>query len=146
MLMIRQGLADNGPGDEVPVTINDWKQFATASREKIQQLRAVVEDLRSQGKTVAGYGASAKSTVWINACPLTEKHLSCIFDNTPQKVGKYSPGSNIPIAHEADLLQLMPDYCILFAWNFREDCIAKNQEYLQAGGHFIIPSPDLEIV
>jgi hypothetical protein len=39
-----------------------------------------------------------------------------------------------------------PDYAILFAWNYRDELIAKHKDYLKSGGHFIIPTPHIEIV
>lgn len=147
LLMIRKGRRWPGaPPDEVQIKAEDWRMFANKSQTKIAQLKSFVESLVQNGKTVAGYGASAKSTVWISACGFTERQIGFIADNTPQKIGKFSPGTMIPIVDEKDLLQLMPDYCVMFAWNFRDDVIEKNQEYLKAGGRFIVPSPELEVI
>ncbi len=146
LLMIRKGKRLCVPPDEVRITKEDWRAFAIKSYSKIDQLVSLVRGLAAEGKTVAGYGASAKSTVWINACHFTEKEISFITDNTPQKIGKFSPGTAIPIVDEKDLMLLAPDYCVLFAWNFKQDVLAKNQQYLKAGGRFIVPSPELEVI
>jgi hypothetical protein len=47
---------------------------------------------------------------------------------------------------ETDLLEKMPDYAIMFAWNYKDEILSKNQEYLDRGGHFIIPGKTLEVV
>lgn len=120
-----------------------WQFFSEQCLEKIEDLKDVVGTLLSEGKTVCGFGASAKSTVWINACKL---NLSFICDNTPQKIGLLSPGPGIPIVSESELMASKPDYAILFAWNYRDELISKHKDYLKSGGHFIIPTPHIEIV
>lgn len=147
LLMLRKGtVRHNAAWLEESITIGDWKAFTGAASRKIGKLKAFIDLLAEKGKTVAGYGASAKSTVWVNACEFTEKQIRFITDNTPQKIGKLSPGSNIPVVDEKELLELKPDYCIMFAWNYRDEIIEKNQAYLKQGGKFIVPSPELEVI
>jgi hypothetical protein len=89
---------------------------------------------------------SNPAQAFINACVFTSKEIKFICDNTPQKIGRLSPGTDIPIVPESELLRLMPDYAIMFAWNYKDEILSKNQEYLDRGGHFIIPGKTLEVV
>lgn len=123
-----------------------WRVFAKRVTGNIDSLWTVISNLVASGKSVAGFGASAKSTVCINACGFTRKEIRFITDTTPQKQYCTSPGSDIPIVDEGALLRELPDYALLFAWNYQAECIAKHQQYLSSGGHFIIPHPQVEII
>jgi novobiocin biosynthesis protein NovU/D-mycarose 3-C-methyltransferase len=123
-----------------------WKEFWENCQQKMCELSHRVMVYSEADKTICGFGASAKSTVWINALGFTSKEIKFICDNTPQKIGRLSPGTDIPIVPETDLLEKMPDYAIMFAWNYKDEIISKNREYLDRGGHFIIPGKTLEVV
>lgn len=128
------------------ITADDWLHFDHTSKSKITDLRGIVSKFISGGRTVCGFGASAKSTVLIQACGFTSEHVQFICDSTANKQGKLSPNTDIPIVCEAELLAKMPDYAIVFCWNFADEVIRRNREYLDRGGHFIIPIPEMRIV
>lgn len=128
------------------ITADDWHKFSATAREQIDRLRATVETLRSQGKRIAGLGASAKSTVWISACGFSRKHVAFIADDTPQKQYTYSPGTDIPVTDEGAILRELPDYVILFAWNYREEVLEKFSLARSKGVKFIVPVPKIEVV
>lgn len=123
-----------------------WDRFEADSHRKIHDLKAAVNHLVSSGKTVCGFGASAKSTVMIQACGFNRSQISFICDSTPNKQGRLSPNTDIPIIDESGLMSRMPNYAVVFCWNFAAEVIAKNQTYLEKGGHFIIPIPELKII
>ena len=125
------------------VTVDTWLELAKRAKEHQTNLRGTIERLLAQGKTVVGFGASAKSTVWINACGLTRKHLRFICDSTPQKQWKFSPGSDIPIVDEGALMRELPDYAVCFAWNFLPEIIDRFQPWIKKGGKFIVPVPEI---
>lgn len=124
------------------ITVDDWKRFQTDCARKIKSLREVVERVVNHGKLVCGYGAAAKSTVWVNACKFRRTEVAFICDNTPQKQWKYSPGSDIPITDEGALLRDRPGYAILFAWAFTDEIISKNSQWIEGGGRFIVPTSE----
>lgn len=128
------------------VTEQDWLGFSERAKTQQIALKRTIESLLHQGKTVAGFGASAKSTVWINACGLTRKHLMFVCDSTPQKQSKLIPGSNIPVCDEGELMRKLPDYTVCFAWNFLSDILASQETYTDTGGKFIVPVPELRII
>lgn len=122
------------------ISREDWTRFASECQTKLRKLSDLVKALTIGRKTICGFGASAKSTVWINACGLSRRQVEFICDNTPEKQGKYSPGTDIPITDEGALLREKADYAILFAWNFKDEIIAKNSDWIEAGGRFIVPT------
>lgn len=124
----------------------DWQRFSNQAELKIMELSALVRNLATKGKIVAGYGASAKSTVWISACGFDKQQIKFISDTTKGKWYKNSPGTGIPIVDDGALTRDLPDYAVLFAWNYEKECIAKEQIFLDKGGTWIIPSPAIRLV
>jgi len=72
--------------------------------------------------------------------------LDYIVDSTPYKQGLYTPGMHIPVFNEKHLLNDKPDYVLILAWNFSDEIIDKEKEYIISGGSFIIPVPKLKII
>lgn len=132
------------PSDSIPAT--EWIDLSRKSHDQINRLKGTVEDLVAKGKRVAGLGASAKSTVWISACGFSRKHIGFIADSTPQKQYTYSPGTDIPVIDEGAILRELPDYVVLFAWNYREEILEKFSLARSKGVKFIIPVPEIQIV
>ena len=144
-LVLRRGSMDPYENFERPLTVADWGQFAANSFRAIRDLSHVVRSLRLMGHTVAGFGAAAKSTVWINACGFTKDNLDFVTDTTKWKQGKFIPGTNIPVVDQGALMREVPRYAVLFAWNYREEVLKTQRPYMEAGGQFIIPVPFLNV-
>jgi methylation protein EvaC len=106
-------------------------------------LRALLEDLKAQGKKVAGYAATSKSTTILNYCGIGPDLIEYICDTTPIKQGKLSPGVHIPVVPYATFKTSPPDYAILLAWNHAEEIMAKEKEYVAAGGKWIVHVPEV---
>jgi SAM-dependent methyltransferase len=124
----------------------------TAYLARINQLgsdlRNLIAKLRGEGKKVAGFGAPAKATTLMYQFGLTAKDLDFIIDDSPLKQDLFSPGRFVPVIDSSVLNDAArrPDYLVVLAWNFAQPIIKKNQPYQQAGGRFIVPIPQLEIV
>jgi hypothetical protein len=93
-------------------------------------------------KKVMGYGASAKGISLINYFGLG-RFIHSIVDDTPDKQGKRTPGSNIPIVDFSHFEREKPDYIILLAWNMKEEMMRKTQHL---GAKYIVPIPEVRIV
>lgn len=128
------------------ITAEDWKKFGVEARDQINRLSQTVRSAVAQGKRVVGLGASAKSTVWVNACGFTKREVAFIADNTPQKQLTFSPGTDIPIVDEGAILRELPDYVILWAWNYKDEILAKFDSVRKKGVKFIIPVPTITVV
>ena len=68
------------------------------------------------------------------------------MDDTPEKIGKFSPGTGIPIVDRSRLAENPPDYLVILAWNFAREIIDSAADFRRSGGKFIIPVPRFEIV
>lgn len=126
--------------------LETWGRFSQLAHANLAALKGFVASQRAVNKRVVGFGASAKSTVWVNACGFTRKDLEFITDNTPGKQWKLSPGSDIPIVDEGAILRELPDYAVCFAWNFKAEVLEKHALARSKGVKFIFPIPHLEVV
>ena len=121
----------------------DFRRDAAAHRE---ELRALLRRLKAQGKTVFGYGASTKGNVILQFCGLTSKEIPCIADVNPDKLGRVTPGTNIPIVSEREARAMKPDYFFVLPWHFKAGILKREREFLARGGQMIFPMPEIEIV
>lgn len=121
-------------------------RFGDDVRKHIKQLRSLVENINASGKSVAGYGASTKGNVILQACGLGANHLKCIYEVNDRKFGCVTPGSSIPIKDEACIRDDAPDYLLVLPWHFREFLIPKLQAYRERGGRIIFPLPTIEVI
>ena len=119
--------------------------FAERIKKNKESLRKLIFDLRSQGKTIWAYGASAKGNTLMNFFELGTKDIPVVIDDNPKKWGYYTPGSKMHIVSIDDLAQSKPDYLLLLAWNFERE-IRNRCKDKQYKGDFIVPIPEATIV
>lgn len=119
--------------------------FADAVRELGDSLVTLLRELRAQGKRVVGYGATAKSTTLLNYCGIGPDLVSFISDSTPEKQGRLTPGTHIPIRAPEAFAAPYPDYALLLAWNHQEEILRKEAAFREAGGKWIHYVPDVRV-
>lgn len=111
-----------------------------------ESLLALLRDLKSQGKRIAVYGASAKGSTLLNYFGVNGDILDFVADRSTVKQGRYTPGTHLPICAPQKLVESMPDYVLLLTWNFADEILEQQAEYRQRGGRFIIPIPEVRVV
>ena len=120
--------------------------FENIQRRKTE-LTELLGRLKREGKKIAGFGAPAKATTLMFHFGLGPETLDYVIDDSPLKQGRYTPGHHIPVVGSSALYEpaTRPDYAVILAWNFAEPIIAKHRRFLDAGGHFIIPLPAVQV-
>lgn len=119
--------------------------FAERIDKSKRNVLELVESLISKGKTIAGYGASATTTTLLYHFDLGDK-LSFILDDYPAKQNLYSPGYHLPVLGSHALYERNPDLVMILAWRYAEPIIQRHKAYLDQGGRFIVPLPDLKAI
>jgi methylation protein EvaC len=119
-------------------------------RKNVEQSRselvALLTELKGQGKRIAGYGATSKSTTILNYCGVGPELIEYISDTTPIKQGKFTPGMHIPVKPYEAFTANPPDYAVLFAWNHAEEIMAKEKPFMASGGKWIVHVPHVQVL
>lgn len=123
--------------------INTYLGFSSrVNYIKIKLIKTLTE-LKKEGKTIAGYGASAKGNTLLNYCGISTNYLDYIIDNTPFKYNLYTPGTHIPVVGSE---KKRPDYYLLLVWNYSAGILQREHKFRKKGGKFIIPIPTPQII
>ena len=118
--------------------------------EKVNKLRGelsgLLQSLKKDGNRIAAYGAAAKGTMMTNFVDIGTDLIDFVVDRNTHKHGKYMPGKHLPIFGTEKLLEEMPEYVLILAWNFAAEIMEQQKEYKEKGGKFIIPVPEPQII
>jgi hypothetical protein len=122
------------------------RQFERRVFQHRQDLRELVRVLRDGGARILGYGASTKGNVLLQFCSFDADDLPAIAEVNPDKFGRVTPGTGIPIVSEEEARAERPDYLLVLPWHFREGIVERERDFLRSGGRLIFPLPEIEIV
>ncbi|MCZ6525874.1 MAG: class I SAM-dependent methyltransferase [Gammaproteobacteria bacterium] len=127
--------------------ITTYNSFAGNVAKQKKQLLGLLDRLKSEGHSIAGYGASGRANTMIQYCEIDHRLLDFMIDDAPAKSGFYTPGSHFLIYPGSVLNESnAPDYLLIFAWSFYEEIARRNVKYIENGGKMILPLPSARIV
>lgn len=118
--------------------------FAAKLHKLEAQTIEFVRRVKAEGKTIAGFGAARSGTTLIAQLEIGDA-IDCIFDDHPDKAGKFSAGFGIPVFKTSEIASRKPDYIIILAWVFAKKIMASNPAYTEAGGRWVTCVPELQI-
>ncbi len=127
-------------------TEEPYKAFAERVELITQQIHALVRKQVDEGKTVYTYGASTRGNTLLQACGLDNTLIKAAVERNPEKWGLKIASLDIPIISEEQARSEKPDYLLVLPWYFKVEFIEREKTYLESGGHFIFPLPELEVV
>ena len=104
--------------------------FKSNCEKSKKKLKDKIKMILKNGKNIAGYAATSKSTTILNYCGINHKHIDFICDTTKNKIGKFTPRTHIPIVNINHFHNNIPDYTFLFAWNHKKEIFNKEKKIL----------------
>ena len=111
--------------DSIESCLN-FKKNCEISKIKINKK---IQQIKKKGKSICGYAATSKSTTVLNYCGINKDQIDYICDTTKEKIGKYTPGTHIPIKDMNYFYKNQPDAIYLFAWNHKKEILKKEKNF-----------------
>jgi len=127
-------------------TPKPYREFEERVFKHRKNLIDLIEALVADGKKVFGYGASTKGNVLLQFCNFSTKQIPFIAEVNQEKFGSFTPGTHIPIISEKEAKEMKPDYFLVLPWHFKHSILERERAYMEQGGKFIFPLPEIEIV
>lgn len=116
-------------------------EFANRVANSSRELKVTLERLNNEGHRVVAYGATSKSTTIYNYGRIGPELIHEVYDNTPNKIGKYTPGVHIPVKAESEFLSGNPLVAFLSAWNHEREILDRYHNYSALGGRWLTHVP-----
>ena len=121
-----------------------------AFRRRVEQVRddllATCRDLHGAGKTIHVYGASTKGNTILQYAGIDNTLIAAAADRNSDKWGSETIGTHIPIISEEQSRAANPDYYLVLPWHFLDEFLEREAEFLERGGKFIVPLPEVRII
>ena len=118
-------------------------------RDRVMQIKEslieLVDSIQQDGLTLVALGASTKGNVLLQYCGFSKKQIAYIGEVNPNKFGSRTPGSNIDIISEEDLLSKKPDFILLLPWHFKDFLMKRILQSPSCDSRVILPLPNIEI-
>jgi len=125
---------------------NVYKDFAQKIKNHQKVFPKMLNDILAEGKTIAGLTFPARAITLLNSNNIGPETLFCITELSEIKIGKYSPGTHIPVVDQEILFgDEAPDFGLLLSWHIADELMPR---FRKRGfkGKFIVPLPEPRIV
>ena len=144
----RQGI-DQVFTDEEGMTLHmeaPYSEFRDRVLHIKQELHGLLTTQKATGKAIYVYGASTKGNVLLQFCGVDHTLITAAADRNPDKWGRRTPATDIPIVSEEDARRARPDYFLVLPWHFRAEFLQREADFRASGGKFIFPLPQVEVI
>jgi hypothetical protein len=119
--------------------------FSAALARTKDRLLSLLKELKHQGKSLVGYGASVGVTTLLYQFDIAGL-LDYLVDDNAAKHFRLSPGYQLPVLPSGVLYERKPDCAVILAWAYADPIVARHRRFLEEGGHFIVPLPHLKVI
>lgn len=123
-----------------------YTDFAKRIKTIKQELYTFIKKEVAAGKKIYVYGASTRGNTLLQYYKLDKKLIAKAVERNPEKWGKKIASVGIPIISEEQARKEKPDYMLVLPWFFKDEFLRREKSYIESGGHFIFPLPQLEII
>jgi len=123
-----------------------YEEFRRNSEKVRDDLSALLRKLKEEGKVVHVYGASTKGNTILQYADIDASLVPYAADRNPDKWGSETIATRIPIISEEQSREMKPDYYLALPWHFLDEFLQRETEFLDRGGRFIVPLPNVRVV
>lgn len=127
-------------------SLQGYRDFSTKVDRVKEDLLAFLRTAKSEGKTVAGYGAPAKGNTLLNYCGVGPSDIQFTVDRSPHKQNRLLPGTHIPVHAPDKIDAARPDYVLILPWNLQQEIVQQLEHIKDWGGQCVVPIPALKIL
>jgi hypothetical protein len=135
--------------EEIKMGLNTprpYEEFMRNSEYVKHELTSFLKQEKEKGKSIYIYGASTKGNCLLQYCGIDNTIVTAAAERNPEKFGRRTPGTDIPIISEAEARAANPDYFLVLPWHFKDEFIKRERDYLLNGGKLIFPLPKFQVV
>jgi SAM-dependent methyltransferase len=125
--------------------LDTYRSFGERVEETKRKLLALLIEAKSEGKSIAVYGAAGKGNTLLNYCGIGPDFIDYACDRNPYKHGRYTPGAHIPIFDPERIRQTKPDLVLILPWNLKDEIMKQLSYISEWGGRFVIPIPEAAV-
>jgi SAM-dependent methyltransferase len=126
--------------------IDVYREFAVWVNRIREDVVGFIKEQVKRGKKVYVYGASTKGNTLLQYFGLDHTLITAAAERNPDKWGKVTVGTHIPIVSEEEARAARPDYFLVLPWHFLEEFRLREKAYLLSGGKFIVPMPHFTLI
>ena len=127
-------------------TLKPYKEFASRISSIKKQVMDFLKQEKAKGKTIGICGASTRGNTTLQYFNITSDLVVGCAEANPDKWGKKTIGTLIPIVSIDEMKKMNPDYQLVLIWHLFEGLRDKEKDFLKRGGKFILPLPKFKIV
>lgn len=128
------------------ITRADLTAFIDRIDKNRDQCVEFVKSEVAKGRKVYVYGASTKGNTILQYYGLDHSLITAAAERSPEKWGKFTVGTGIPIVSEEEAREAQPDYFLVLPWAFVNEFYEREREWRAKGGKFIVPLKNFEIL
>jgi C-methyltransferase C-terminal domain/Putative zinc binding domain/Methyltransferase domain len=123
-----------------------YEQFGRNVERIRRELKELCESIVAEGKTIHIYGASTKGNTILQYVGLDRRLVPYAADRNPDKWGSETISTGIPIISEEESRGMNPEYYLVLPWHFLDEFVEREHAYLERGGRFIVPLPEVRVI
>ena len=127
-------------------TDEPYQRFSRSINKAKNDLMVLIKQLMDDQKKIYIYGASTKGNTLLQFYGIDNQLIAKAADRNPDKWGLKTPITNISIVSEEEARTDKPDYFLVLPWHFIKGFVKREKEYLNNGGHFIVPLPEVRVI
>lgn len=120
-------------------------EFAARVRENGEKVHNFIAQEVDAGRVVYAYGPGNRGNTTLQFYDLDHRLIKAAAERNPDKWGRKTVGTWIPIVSEEEARRARPDYFLILPWAFVDTFAKREREYLEGGGQFLVPLPEFRL-